>query len=214
MSEQTMQKRQTAYKVSVKDIISGKYFVEEGWSPNYVLTENGIKVSRVNILATLISVSGEEEIQQFIFVDDGSAEIAVRSFNDSVIFKGLKIGDLLQIIGKVRAYNEEKYIVPEIIKILDNKKWIYVRKIELERREISTSEKSDQEEKPAAKQDSEKSIDMKEYEDVLKIIKGLDKGDGADFEEVVKSCTEERVNNLLMNGEIFELKPGKLKVLE
>ncbi|MBW3003633.1 hypothetical protein KY328_02425 [Candidatus Woesearchaeota archaeon] len=204
------QKRQTAYKVWVKDLIQGKYYVEEGWSPNYVLVY-GKKISRVNVLATIVNISGEEDIQQHIFVDDGSAEIAVRSFNEIDVFRNLKVGDPLQIIGKIREYNGEKYIVPEILRKVDDVKWLTYRKIELEKLQVVVEEtnKTSEDEKPEI---------SSEQEEVLGLVRNLDSGDGADFEDVIKKSklqnAEEILNNLLMNGEVFELKPGRLKVLD
>jgi len=54
-------------------------------------------------------------------------------------------------------------------------------------------------------------------EKIIKRIKGLDTGDGADFESVIKDHgdgAENLIKSLMKRGKIFELKPGKLKVLE
>ena len=52
----------------------------------------------------------------------------------------------------------------------------------------------------------------------LKIIKNIDDGEGADFQDVVAMAKSENaediLKNLIKNGDIFELRPGKLKVLE
>ena len=50
VDENTNQKRQIAYKASIKDITLGEYFVEEGWNPNYILTDSGRKLARVNLI--------------------------------------------------------------------------------------------------------------------------------------------------------------------
>ena len=50
---------------------------------------------------------------------------------------------------------------------------------------------------------------------VIRIIKEKDKGDGIDFEEVLKLVNnEEIIKELLKKGELFEIRPGRLKVLE
>ena len=50
------------------------------------------------------------------------------------------------------------------------------------------------------------------------MIKKLDEGDGVLIDDVIKSSkigdAEEIINRLLENGDIFEIKPGKLKILE
>ena len=51
-------------------------------------------------------------------------------------------------------------------------------------------------------------------ENVIKIIKECDDGEGADYEEVLEKVKNEKlINSLMEEGEIFEIKPGKLKVL-
>ena len=46
----------------------------------------------------------------------------------------------------------------------------------------------------------------------------MDNGDGADTEDIITSAnmdnTEDIIKSLLEEGEIFEVRPGKLKVLE
>ena len=55
-------------------------------------------------------------------------------------------------------------------------------------------------------------------EDIFLLIKKLDKGDGVAVENIINNFnndqTENIINQLLENGDIFEIKPGKLKVLE
>ena len=54
---------------------------------------------------------------------------------------------------------------------------------------------------------------------MLGIIKGLDTDNGADIEDAITKSALERekaeaiINNLMMDGEILEIKPGKLKVM-
>ena len=52
-------------------------------------------------------------------------------------------------------------------------------------------------------------------EKVLEAIRKLDSGKGADFDEVIKCVDngEHIVHTLMAEGEIFEVSPGKLKVL-
>ena len=51
-----------------------------------------------------------------------------------------------------------------------------------------------------------------------KLIKDIDSGDGADTQEVITKSNidkaEQIITNLLEQGEVFEIKPGRSKVLE
>ena len=67
------QKRQIAYKIRIKDLISGEYIKEEGWDPNYIKTLNGINVSRVNLIGTVVAKEREENI--FIVIDGINNEL-------------------------------------------------------------------------------------------------------------------------------------------
>ncbi len=70
------QKRQVAFKVRIKDIIDGKYIVEEGWQPNYIITCSGEKISRVNIIGTIVLKSDEENLNyKSVVLDDGTGKI-------------------------------------------------------------------------------------------------------------------------------------------
>ena len=55
-------------------------------------------------------------------------------------------------------------------------------------------------------------------EKIFMLIKKFDSGSGADMQQVVDQCDlkdgEKTISNLLEAGEIFEIKPGRLKVLE
>jgi len=208
-SNDTIQRRQVAIKSDIKTLINSKYVKEEGWLPNYIITSFGDKISRINILAivTMINVSNDS-----LIIDDGTSSIHVRFFNEKVNISDIQVSDVVQIIGRPREYNEEKYIALEIIK-KTNPKWLEIRKFELKSRkpqEIVIEEASVIEE--VVKGNSNKL-----YDSLLSIIKELDLGEGADFEEVISKSnvdnTEKTINELLTQGMIFEIKKGKLKIL-
>ena len=50
------------------------------------------------------------------------------------------------------------------------------------------------------------------------MIRNMDTGDGVAFEDVIEKSknpdTEKIINTLLANGDVFEIRPGRLKVLE
>ncbi|MFT4304658.1 MAG: OB-fold nucleic acid binding domain-containing protein [Candidatus Woesearchaeota archaeon] len=199
--------RQTAFIVSVKDIINSKYIKTEGeWTPNY-LEINSLKVSRVNVMGVIISVSDDENVKSFV-LDDGSSSIQIRIFEQD-FDKKLEIGDIVMIIGKPREYNDEKYIVPEIIKDFQNEDWLELRKKQLNvlNKGSSINEKN--------KEMIEEEIDNPP-DDIFNTIKELDEGEGVYIEDLIKKHpnAEKLVENLLNEGEIFEIKPGKYKLLE
>jgi RPA family protein len=122
-----------------------------------------------------------------LVVDDGTGSILVRSFETPA---SVSIGDPVMVIGRPRVYNGQQYILGEIVKKIDPN-WLELRK--------KTSPA------PAAQQ-----------QDVLSIVRQLDAGDGADYNAVLAQIgnNEEKIVHLLAVGELFETRPGKLKVLE
>lgn len=232
------QKRLTAFKIRIKDLLNGQYIKEEGWLPNYVIL-NEKKVSRVNIIGAIVSVDEGPNYKNFT-LDDGSGKISVREFEGNLI-NNFNVGNTVLLIGRPREFGSERYIIPEIIKNIDDKKWIEVRKQELGISEptkqesvVETKEKQDikpepikeEAEKPKEEivkeeKEPEKAVEEKKtqkpqnkYEQVYNTIKDLDKGQGIGLEDIKVENAEEIIKNLLTQGEIFEIKPGRYKVLE
>ena len=209
-------KRNVAYKVMVKDILKSNYVKVEGGTPNYLVLDNGKQISRINMIGTIIDkLFTETQEYQNITVDDGSGNISVRSFENKGIFNDFNIGESILIIGRPREFGNEKYIIPEIIKIIDNKEWIELRKLEL----FTSLSHKQKKEQPFTIDvyDLEEDI-VVEDNNIFVLIKKLDQGDGADFNEIVEKANnqeaEKIINNMIKQGELFEIKPGKIKVLE
>ena len=206
LEQKAFQKRQVAYKLNISDILNGNLEKEE-LSGNIRLSNTN--VSRVNIIATVIYKSEEFNYSSAV-IDDGTGKIQLRSFENSAYFSKADVGDAVLVIGKIREFNNEKYIIPEIFKKVDNNKWMDARKLELKDMRIIGDNTN-----PLAKGPVE---DSKINDDIFSLIKKLDNGDGASFDEVIKIAgsidAEKILSTLLKNGDVFEIKPGRLKVLE
>ena len=222
MPETNIQKRQIAYKIRIKDIINSKYVKEDGWAPNYIVTLNK-HISRVNVIGVVVSKPIENGANyESIVLDDGSAKISARVFDNNKIFNNIEIGDLVLLIGRPREYGQEKYILPEIIKKIKNKEWINVRKLELRKQELQTKEIKTTEEKAEEAKDVKEEIITENVEEektgniekIYNLIKSMDYGSGVEYQEIVeKTGSEKEIKMLLKEGEIYEIRPGRLKVL-
>jgi len=209
------QKRQVAQKLRIKELINGKYIKEEGWQPNYIITDDGKQISRVNLIGTVVSIPvGQDMNYQSIVLDDGTGRISIRSFDQNKIFENIKIGDVVLLIGRPREYGKEVYLLPEILKKIQDKGWIKVRALELQnKKEPYIKDKEEVFEE--AKEDVIEDIQESTADKIIRIIKEKDIGDGVDFEEVLNQINDEKIiNDLLKKGELFEIRPGILKVLE
>jgi len=192
-------KRQVARKISIDDLQKGIYIKQEGWQSNFVQTQSGDKVSRINMVGTVIS---QQEAQ--CSIDDGTGRIDIRTFDQSQSLPTLAIGQVIMVIGRPREFDSEMYILPEIVKPVIDKKWIEVRLKELRRKEKIMVEATPQ---------PKKEVGMQE---IYEAIKDLDQGNGVNIEDVLQKLnapqTEEIIQKLLREGELFEIAPGKLKI--
>ena len=202
MAEQ--QFRQTAFKLDIKTVSSAEYVKEEGWQPNF-LRIGTEKVARVNVIGVIVNKDMSQKIKSAL-LDDGTGSIELRVFDNS--FPPVDVGSMVLVIGKPREFNGERYIVPEIVRKIDSK-WFDVRKRELKELPEVTYEAVSTEE-PVV----EERVNISD--DVLELIRSLDKGEGASIEEILESKpdSEKSIKRLLELGEIFEIKQGRFKVLE
>jgi len=207
--EQVFQKRQTAYKIRIKNILDSRYIKTEGFAPNY-LEINTQEVSRINIMGVVVQKS-ELNNYKTLTIDDGTGKISARVFENNALLDKIDIGNIVLIIGRPREFSSEKYLLIETIKKI-NHAWAKVRKLELEK----NWKKSD------SFSDNNNSIeggvtDFGHTSKIVRLIKELDKGNGVTIEELssrnIKDI-DKTLNMLLKKGDLFEIKPGKLKVLE
>lgn len=208
------QRRQVAYKTCIKELVEGSYVKQEGWQPNYILTKYGKKISRVNLMATVITIQSDKTPKTML-VDDGTGSITLRSFEETKLMDWLDVGDLILIIGRPKEFGESKYIVPEILKKITNTEWIKVRQKELQSLGLKSVEN---EIAKTPKYNKPQTVSKSPKQTILELIPSLDKGDGADIEEIIKATNidncEKYINLLLQEGDIFEIKKGRLKILE
>lgn len=199
--------RQIAVKLRIKDIQEGNYFLEEGWKPNYLLTKKREKVSRVNLMGVILDKESEGALSNLV-LDDGSGRIILRSFEAVKGLEKIQVGGTVLVIGRVRLFNENKYISPEILKNIEPG-WLKVRALELK-------ETLKEEKKEKAEEISEETLNLADKK-ITELIRELDKGEGALIEEVKERVQlqnyEELIKKMLESGEIFQNLPGRVKLL-
>ena len=242
-------KRLTAIKTKIKPITTGKYVTQPGFEPNYVLTPLGIRLSRVRIIATVVD-KFISETKKFasITLDDSSDTIRVKVWN-SLMLDDFKVGDIIDITGKVKEYQNEVFLAPEVLRNIENPNWEILRELEVKKQEEAFNQKrsfvleyqkqtsdlvelkrllkerfginEDDVESIVNSQDissnEEPEENMKEL--VLELIVSLDKGQGAEYSEIMEKAglqedvLDNVINNLLEEGTCFEPRPGKIKKL-
>ena len=222
---ETAQKRQVARKVRIAEILEGAYVRGEGWEPSYVLTKDGTRLSRLNLMAAIVSIQQGAPSNTFI-LDDGTGTIGLRPFEEMPSLRSAETGDIINVIGKPREYGGERYVSPEIVRIIRDDGWVKVRQKELE---LNAEEQNPAQKAPVMhigiqapieEVEVEETIPQQEnpFQKIYRLIKKFDSGEGASIEEVLKAAelhnAEQIIGELLKEGEIFEIKSGRLKILE
>jgi RPA family protein len=203
-----------AVKIAIDIIHRSRYVQGEGWAQNYLLTPDNRQLSLVNVIAVVIDKQREGTITN-ILIDDGSGKIIVRCFEEMKQLTALTPGDAMLVIGRVREYNNEKYISPMILRSV-NQHWLRVRALELQNEQNEQQEYSSEQPKEMEEEhrDDEEMIPTLK---LLKMVEHLDKGDGVPVDEILDRSplnnTEELIRKMIENGELFQNQPGRVKVL-
>ena len=222
-----IRKRETAYKLRIGDILSGTPIIEDvpqeaSPDPTQAVSTGATKerfrflelgdkkIIRVNIIANIIDkyVSDSEKKYAAVTIDDASGQIKIKVFGEDVaMFEEISQGDTITVIGVIRSYNQEIYVLPEIIKKVDPR-YLLVRKLELEGKKTIKQEMPKQ----------EQSMDTRDI--IIDIIKNGGDSGGVSTEEIIlkiKSASPEIINSeiirLLEDGMIYEPRPGKVRWL-
>ncbi|MBU0929822.1 MAG: hypothetical protein KJ623_02015 [Nanoarchaeota archaeon] len=122
--------RDIAYRTWIKDLKNGAFFEKQSeLEPNYILINNK-KISRVYLIASVIQkFENEDSSYANITIDDGSSDIRLKVWkNDVELISDILISNLILVIGKIKKYEDEIYIVPEIVKKVDPN-WELVHKL-------------------------------------------------------------------------------------
>ncbi|HDQ59988.1 MAG TPA: hypothetical protein ENN30_02230 [Candidatus Woesearchaeota archaeon] len=247
-----MTKRWTAYKIEIKDIVRGNY------SNDGYVKYGELEVSRARVLGSVVSqMVSEDKKYGFFVIDDGTETIRIKSFEDSLaLIEKTKIGDIVDVIGRLKKYNEELYIIPEAVQIITDPNWIVLRKLEIKKQKdelgIKKVAESSEENLPAEEEPVPDKTDVyttgpkeKEYiaeeevieetvedtpksqttlespkDKLIRLIKSRDKGDGVEIEKlIIESCinkdiAENILNDMMNEGEIYEPRAGKIRLLK
>ncbi len=210
MSE--FKKRETANKIRIGDLFKGAPIYEESESSNKKLRfiELGPRqIIRVNIIANIVDKYESEGEAKFatIMLDDGTAQIRARAFGeDSNKLTNLNQGLTIIIIGLLRSYNQEIYILPETVKPIDPR-YLLIRKLEIEKSYTAMPEQK------------EKKKILVLRDEIIRMIKFSEKNEGIDKEDIIMKIDSppqlitQEIQKLLEEGIIYEPRPGIVRYL-
>lgn len=206
----------TAIKTKIKSLVNGTFVKREGFESNYVLSADGMRLSRVRILATVVDkfISDDRRFAS-ITLDDGYDTVRARVFTAVSMFDDVQHGDIIDLFGKVREYDGEIYVMPELIAKINDPNLEILRELELRKQEEEMQAKikqifayqkqvSDLEElkklvstnlgipeedvETLTKSEQETVEESKDKEKILELIGSLDKGDGCEYAELLETA--------------------------
>lgn len=195
--------RQTAYRLNIGDLNTGEFVKGTGeWEASYLKIQNK-QVSRINIIGTIVDMFKSEDNSYFTaMIDDGTGNMRIRGWKEEIdLFNDLAIGDLVLLVGKIKDYTGSVYITPEIVRKLNNKKWLELRQLEI-------------------RQNGTITISMDDPKNsVITKLKELDNSNGIEISELANQLglkeeeLEKEVEDLIKEGEVYQVRPGFLKLI-
>ncbi|MBS3087653.1 OB-fold nucleic acid binding domain-containing protein [Candidatus Pacearchaeota archaeon] len=201
-----IRKRNVAFKLRIGDVLKGVPMMSEG---KFMFLELGDrKVVRVNMIANCVDKFVQEGEKSFasLTVDDASGQLKLKVFGEDIErVKHIMQGDTLQIVGNMREWNGEIYMIPEVVKKIDAR-WLLVRKLEIAnaRKDI-----------PIEASGGVNGLKNK----ILGKIKEKESEGGIDRDslimdvEAAPDAIASEVKKLLEEGLIYEPRPGRLRYL-
>jgi len=126
--------RSTAFKLKIEDLVNGRYVRSvDGTEPSHLLTTWDQRVSRARVLGTVVEkFVRDDQGYATLRLDDGSETISIRAWREGVKeLMEFKVGDLIDVIGRVREFEGEIYLVPELIVRVGDPNWELVRELEV-----------------------------------------------------------------------------------
>jgi RPA family protein len=196
--------RLTAKLALNKEIITGKFVKKTGFESSYVLTNLGRRLSRVKIMGVIVDkfVSPDERYAT-ITLDDSSETIRCKSFVDVKIFSDLNNGDLVDVFGRLREYNGEIYVMPEII-VKSSPNFETLRMLELEKITRGQREKIEK-----IRELKRKTSDANELRELAKQFMSVEDFESIiEADELIESEAEEKT------VAVSEVKSKVLKIIE
>jgi RPA family protein len=211
------QKRNTAYKVWISNLLNSEYTEGKGeWESNYFKL-NGHNVSRVNLIGSVVFVfKAEDNGYRSLSLDDGSGVIRLKAWRDDVkLLEEVNVGDNILVVGRARKYENEAYVTPEVVKKISDPNWEIVRKLEL-LKELGKFNEVEANGVEIKEEETPKENVDGSRQNVLSVI---EKSDGVNVDELKEKSglgeeeIEKILNDLLKEGEIYESRAGVYMVI-
>ncbi len=206
-----------ANKLWISQLFDGVYAAGQDDNVNHLELDNN-HIVRVNLIGSITYVKLNEGYASAI-LDDGSAAIRIKAWQqDTSMISKINLGDFALVIGRIREFNNERYVLPDFIKKLDDPNWLLVRRLELLR--LYKNAFKQKEDTPPEEKIEIQAASINLRSKILSTIESIDQADGVSIDDVASSSSLPRmqvdniISSLVKEGEVYEHKPGRYKLLQ
>ncbi|MHA1506609.1 MAG: OB-fold nucleic acid binding domain-containing protein [Candidatus Asgardarchaeia archaeon] len=206
----SVKRRITAKKLFIREVLRLKVLETEEGKAKFISPLSGKSVSRVHLSGTIVDVfpRNAEESRNFLFLTiyDGTGTLRLKMWGSEREYaKGLNVGDSVDVVGKVKVYQEEVYVSPEVIRKIEDPNLELMRWAEILESKVE-----------------EMKGDLNQIMDkVYKIIKVEDRGKGVPFSLIRNrmffiplGLLEDAIKRMIDNGDIYETSDDVYKTVE
>lgn len=224
----TIPKRQPAPKFWIADILNAQQKTSEHGFKSYSV--RGRDVIRANVTAAVIATY-QNEVGNYstVTLDDGSAQIRLKAWNEDAPMLKLNAGEIVLVVGKINQsdMNSEIFIRPEIVKPA-SMEWMALRIAEL-KKQFGAAEPvaaKPEEEVPITREEtieefdeSPKGVSLVIREKVIQAIASSEGKNGIDLLSAIKNSglkeeeAKAAIDELIREGEAFQPKQGFIKLI-
>ncbi|MEM2874427.1 MAG: OB-fold nucleic acid binding domain-containing protein [Candidatus Hadarchaeales archaeon] len=214
-----------AYKFRISDLLRGRYVRSADISePSHLLVPPGVKVTRARIMGTVIEkFLRDDHGYAMLRLDDGTETITVRAWRDGVQeLEKFEVGDVVDVVGRIREFEGELYVVPDLIIEVRDPNLELLRELENMKQAIALrASEAVGTALPSREEETEDLLPQVPEELKNKVMLALDRLDspaGATAAEIGKEVglsvnqVEEALRALLMLGSIYEPAAGRYRL--
>lgn len=177
----------SAVKGSIEQVVAGFEQSDEGSTT----TVNGKRVFRVRVMARVVGkFTNDERTYGNLVLDDETGTIRAKFFASSIDkLDGVNVGDLVEVVGRVRQFQDEIHLIADAVGIFEDVNWEFLRKLE---------------------------IALPENELEKKVLERIKNGENTqkDLKNFFGEEAIEIIGILMDKGEIYEVSPGEYVCVE
>jgi len=117
-----MKSRLPSKRIYLSELEHGHYVEKEGdFDPNYILTQDGEKLYRAKVVATIVAgpYFSDDNSYARVLLDDTTGTVWASAFREEAqLLKNLHHGDIVQLIARPREWQGIKQLTIEVVSIV------------------------------------------------------------------------------------------------